>query len=392
MAESEEYEVGYDCDLVEPLARDSLKCGICRYLLRDAQQTSCCGHCFCKKCADKHLRSVVIDKSCPYCREEEFKFHNDKKTQREVSDLIIFCTNKQPGGCPWFGELRLQDRHLKEECQFTDVQCTNGCQRLIQRAMLEAHVNSECELRQVACESCNATGTYQWITGDHQQKECKDFIIDHYKQQLADAQKRLEAAEQKCMELQKSEGASKTDIEIKKKLSAFHALEWPIQLKCLADEDSPGLPTVIKMPCFTKSNQNGWSSPSFTTHEAGYKMFMQVYDNGYIHGEGFEKFISVALYLMKGKHDEQLTWPMKGTVNIQLLNILADQDHSQVVEFKFSGHDSKMCTVAKGNQKAYRASWAHKFLALDNLSYNQHRKCQYLEGNCVYFRVQSFEC
>ena len=393
MAESEEYEVGYDFDLVEPLANDSLKCGICHYLTRKAQQTLCCGNCFCKKCLDKFLLSKVLDKKCPCCNVEDFTFTNDMRTQREVDDLKIFCPNKQPGGCPWSGELRSVGEHLEKKCQFTDMQCTNdGCQQMIRRELLEAHVKSECELRQVTCKWCNTAGIFQWITGDHQQTEC---VVN----QLADARKRLEVAEQKSiateqkyMELQKSVRANEIDIEIKKKLSAFHALEWPIQLNCLADEDSPGLPTVIKIPRFTYSNQDGWSSPSFTTHETGYKMFMKIYPNGYKYGVGFEKFISVALYLMKGKHDEQLTWPMKGTVNIQLLNILADRDHSQVVEFKFTGRDQMMCKVADGNQKADRASWAHEFFPLNNLSYNRHRKCQYLKDNCVYFRVQSYIC
>ena len=143
------------------------------------------------------------------------------------------------------------------------------------------------------------------------------------------------------------------------------------------------------MTQFSKSNEEGWSSQPFTTHKGGYKMFMKVYAKGYIHGEGHEKFISVALYLMKGGHDERLVWPMKGTVSIQLLNILADEDHSQVVEFKFNGHDQKMCSVSNG-RRAERASWAHKFIELKNLPYNQHRKHQYLKDNCIYFRVQSF--
>ena len=388
--QNEEYEVGYECDVVEISSDNSLKCGICHHVLRDAQQTMCCGHSSCKKCIEKALQSTVIDKKCPFCNEKVIDFVSDKKTQRQVLDLKIYCPNKQPGGCPWSGELRSQEKHLRDDCPFTEVQCTNGCLQIIQRRMLEDHLKSECELRQVICECCHITGYFQWITGDHQQKECVNFKVNYYKQQLAETQKELEAVKQKFADLQeKFECTNKINIENKKKLSAFHALVWPTQLNCLVAEDSSGLPTVIKMSQFSKSSQDGWSSPSFTTHEVGYKMFMKVYANGYIHGEGYENSISVALYLMKSEHDERLTWPMKGTVNIQLLNILVDEDHSRVVEFKFNGRDQKMCSVTNG-RCAERASWAHKFIALDNLSYNQHRRHQYLKDNCIYFRVQNF--
>ena len=335
------------------------------------------------------LQSTVIDKKCPCCNEKTFNIVPDKKTQRHVLDLKVYCTNKQPGGCIWTGELRSLEKHLGDDCPFTEVQCSSGCLQMIQRQMLEDHLESKCRLRQVICESCNITGPFQWITGEHQLKECVNFKLDYYKQQLAETQKELETVKQKFAELQqKFECTNNID---KKKLSAFHALDWPTQLNCLAAESLPGLPTIIKMPQFSKSNKDGWPSPSFTTDEGGYKMFMKVYANGYVHGEGHEKFISVALFLMKGEHDERLTWPMKGTVTIQLLNILADEDHSQVVEFKFNGRDEKMCLVRNGvHMHAERASWAHKFIALDNLSYNQHRKHQYLKNNCIYFRVQSF--
>ena len=229
--QNEEYEVGYECDLVEASSDDSLKCNICHHVLRDAQQTMCCGHSFCKKCIEKALQSTVIDKKCPCCNEKTLNFVPDKKTHRHVLDLKIHCPNKQPGpepGCTWIGELRSREKHLRDDCPFTEVQCSNDCLQMIQRRMLEDHLKSECGLRQVVCECCNITGPFQWITGDHQQKECANFKVNYYKQQLADTQRELEAVKQKFAELQeKFECAGKID---KKKLSAFHALDWPTQL------------------------------------------------------------------------------------------------------------------------------------------------------------------
>lgn len=385
----EEYEVGYEIDPVGALS-DDLNCGICHHVVRDAQQTMCCGHSTCKQCIDKVLQTKIIDKKCPYCSNPDFKVVTDKKTQRQVLNLVVYCPHKQIGpepGCVWKGELRSREKHLNDDCPFTEVYCTNGCQKTIQRRRLEDHLKLECKLRQV-CKYCNGTGYYQQINGNCEQKEWKDLEANSYKQLLAETQRRLEVVEQNYKELQQQLECS--NIQTREKLSAFDALDWMTRLNGLASKCSRGLPMVIKMPDFTKSNQDEWSSLPFTTGIAGYKMFIKVYPNGYRHGEGYGKFISVALFLMSGEHDEELSWPFKGIVNIQLLNQLENKDHSQVVEFKFNGRDPKMCQRVTDRSHAERACWAHKFISHDALQYNYHRKHQYLKDKCIFFNVQSF--
>lgn len=384
--QQEEYEVGYEIDPVGASSDilDDLNCGICHHVVRDAQQVTCCGHNACKQCIDKALRTRNIDKKCPYCSNPVFNVMDDKKTQRKVLNLQVYCPHKQQkgpeAGCVWKGELRSREKHLSNDCSFTEVKCTNGCQEIIQRRQLENHLRLECVLRRVNCEYCNGTGYYQHTNGDRELEECKE--------QLAETQRRLEVVEQKYRELQQKVECS--DTQTRKKLSAFHALDWVTQLNGLASETSAGLPVIIKMPNFTKSNQDGWSSPPFTTANGGYKMFIKVYPNGYLHGEGYGKCISVALYLMNGEHDEELRWPLTGTMSIQLLNQVADNDHSQVVEFKFSGRDLKMCQRVTNGNHAERACWAHKFIPHEALQYDKHKKHEYLKNKCIFFRVQSF--
>lgn len=393
-AQTEEYVGGYDCDIVNASLGDSIKCGICHHVLRDAQQTICCGQNFCKQCIDKTLQTKTIDKKCPFCSVKPCNFVPDTKTQRQVYNSEVYCPNRQSEpepGCSWTDKLRSMKKHLDDECQFTEVQCSSGCRQMVQRRLLEDHLKLECELRQVNCEYCGVTGTFQWITGDHRQKECASIETNYYKQQLADTREKLQKVEQLYKELQqKFECCNKDNVVNKKKLSAFDALSWSTQLNCLATEQSPGLPTIIKMPHFNKSNQDGWPSPPFTTDEVGYKMVMKVYANGYLHGDGRGKFISVALYLMSGDHDERVEWPLKGTVSIQLLNQLEDQDHSQVVHFRFDGRDPIMCARVTNGSQAERACWAHKFIAHESLQYNYHKKHQYLKDKCIFFRIQSF--
>ena len=51
------------------------------------------------------------------------------------------------------------------------------------------------------------------------------------------------------------------------------------------------------------------------------------YPNGHL---GYDDYVTVGVYLMKGDHDDHLTWPVKGTLTVRLLNQLSDSNHSEL--------------------------------------------------------------
>ena len=75
-------------------------------------------------------------------------------------------------------------------------------------------------------------------------------------------------------------------------------------------------------------------------------MCLQVFANGYSWLN--RGHVSVHAYLMKGGHDDHLTWPVRGTLTVQLLNQISDSSHSEPVEFHFNGSDVCCCRVVKG--------------------------------------------
>ena len=173
---------GYDCDFVNAPA-DDLLCRICQYPARDPILTVCCGHNFCTTCLQCYLQSRSINHgSCPYCREDKFQTMPDKRTERYVLNLKVFCSYKHLG-CKWVGELRSLEDHVSENssihtgCPFTELQCSNGCGVVMQRRLVEGHLKSECELREVKCEYCNTTGSYQWINSSHHE-ECPKYPVE----------------------------------------------------------------------------------------------------------------------------------------------------------------------------------------------------------------------
>ena len=100
--------------------------------------------------------------------------------------------------------------------------------------------------------------------------------------------------------------------------------------------------------------------------------------------------VSVDLYLMKGDHDDHLSWPIRGTLTVQLLNQLSDSNHSEPVPFHFDGSSLHCQRVMKGT-KSNNGLWSNRFIPHKRLSYDADKKCQYLKDDCVFFRVCDFQ-
>ena len=99
---------GYDCKFVlKPPIAFQTKCPICHLILRDPYQAKCCGNSFCHSCIEGiHTNH----KPCPMCR-NNFDIFEDKRLQRSLSQLHVFCKHRKDG-CMWKGELRELQPHL----------------------------------------------------------------------------------------------------------------------------------------------------------------------------------------------------------------------------------------------------------------------------------------
>jgi TolA-binding protein len=100
--------------------------------------------------------------------------------------------------------------------------------------------------------------------------------------------------------------------------------------------DFPVLPVYLNMTNVREHNASNshWLSEPFYTHEEGYKMRLVVYPNGKY--TRTDTYISVAIYLMSGKYDDKLDWPVNMTLNVTLLNQLDSHKKTYVRFFHFS--------------------------------------------------------
>ena len=182
----------------------------------------------------------------------------------------------------------------------------------------------------------------------------------------------------------------KVNTQLQLQVETIFKNYWSLQLNYLANSGNEVVPVVIKLAEFKKYKYcEAVYSSGFYTRDGGYKMclWMYIYPNGCT---GYGNYVTVRVYLMKGDHDDHLTWPVKGTLTVQLLNQLSDSNHSEPVKFHFDGSNIACQRVMKGTKSTYGV-WSYEFMPHKRLSYDADKKCQYLKHDYVFFRVYNFQ-
>ena len=160
---------GYECEFVDPVK--DFECPLCLHVTRDPNLTSCCGQHFCQVCIN---RIQTKHQPCPMCKETKFTVMLDKKQNRKVLELKVYCTMKEQG-CSWTGELGGLSRHL-EDCQYVTVACTKGCGASFQRHCMAVHIAELCPKRDFTCEYCGFKSTYEEVCNKHW-PECAKYPL-----------------------------------------------------------------------------------------------------------------------------------------------------------------------------------------------------------------------
>ena len=133
-----------------------------------------------------------------------------------------------------------------------------------------------------------------------------------------------------------------------------------------------------------KKDKVQWFSDPFYTHNKGYKMCLHVDAAG--HGDGKGTHLSVFLYLMKGPHDDELTWPLRRKFEIKLLNQISDSEHYTVTvtydDNTTGGSDKR---VTEGERVAL--GWGRSKYIFNKSLNKITPRYQYLKDDCLFFQV-----
>ena len=425
---------GYEYKFVNPVP-DRCICYICHLPSRDAYMTGrCCeGQTICKSCLDQWQKRAGNVK-CPVCRKEKGGFSQNYHMKREIKSLHIYCANKEKG-CKWKGELNDINNHLgnSKGCWFEKVKCSNECGKMMQRRYLTSHVETECPRRKVNCRYCHDTGEHQFIEGQHKEecpklplpcpnkcevgsvpreemeahrKECPLEMIqcEYYSVgcEVRMAHKDKEEHDNENMKEHLMMTKAQLAIALKQinnlvQLAMVNSMssppnntKWPIILDLKATMLQSGnqmCPVTINMSGYNmkKKDKVVWYSDSFYTHNKGYKMDLRVDAAG--DGEGSGTHLSVFLYLTKGPHDDELTWPLRGKFEIRLLNQISDSEYFSVIltyDDKTTD-DNAAGRVTEGIRSKTGWGWS-RYISNEILN-KVTPTCQYLKDDCLFFQV-----
>lgn len=218
-------------------------------------------------------------------------------------------------------------------CPNYPVKCPYNCgNRNIRRAELSKHEH-QCTLRPVVCPFQSAgckVPLVQKDLNDHMSTytahhlELVTKAFDSLRTRAETAEKELHAARTEIEDIRRKEEVSRRAVDVKLKAIVMNADElagtcndaqkFAVQsIRSLIDETfylkKIGQPITFQMINYSDYKRSGkvWYSPPFYVAD-GYKMCLAVYAGGIGIGRG--SCLSIALCLMKGEFDDELTWPV----------------------------------------------------------------------------------
>lgn len=237
-------------------------------------------------------------------------------------------------------------KHIDRECRYTEVKCTNKCTERdnktvtkVMRMHLQDHLKNDCPLRPYSCAHCHKKATYLSITRDHYDKcSMKRCACPHTECRMMIEQKLFEKHKQNCQYapvpckyaiLGCNERKLRKYIEQHEKDDTHHlqlAMATIVSMK-REEESKPTIQFVFQISNVPKKcNENYIHSEPFYTSRRGYHLQLDVHLS-VSNPSLCENLVNLYLYMRKGKNDSQLQWPFLGTMKIELLNQLEDNNH-----------------------------------------------------------------
>ena len=167
--------------------------------------------------------------------------------------------------------------------------------------------------------------------------------------------------------------------------------QWILRLYTLSISGDKTCPVIVRV-CDVKDKKlqkTKWHSDPFYTRDKGYRMCLRVIINGTSSGENTH--ISVFLYLMRGRYDGNLQWPLIGTFEITILNQKMDGEHYTNNPIKFtektpSGISSKV-SAKQTDDMARDGLGRSEFISYEDLEKDTATH-QYLKDDCMFIRVR----
>ena len=206
-------------------------------------------------------------------------------------------------------------------------------------------------------------------------------------------QRLTESEEKSCQMIQNLEQrlkdeSQKLQQQIKDKDEEYQKLKQSQQtveklVQGMKDETRRLRPQMLGLPMEFKVENTNDSIflPPFCTHPYGYQMCIHVDPNG--HGSGKGTHVSIFTYLMLGPFDDNLKWPFRGVITIQMRNQAKNCHHVE----KTISYDERTPDAASrvmGAMRSERGRGHSQFLSHDALVA---KEIQFLRNNHITIQI-----
>ena len=344
---------------------------------------------FVRKHLDQHLNTKCPKRAynCPHCGEKGTFASITKDHDQVCEKKIVACLNIG-SGCSLSMEQGTIKEHVSSNCEYTEVACVYeslGCGVKMLRKDKATHENEVREkhmdlslvnVKLLTVEQKTLTATFKL----REEKLEKSMVLkdEQHKNLTEEYNKLSKKSETLTMKLatlsEKHDSLSKkheTLLEQHKILSdtvSSHKEQHKIQIR----KDK----FIFKLPHYASKkerNEEFFSAP-FYSHPGGYRMYININANGW--GDGKGTHVSVFTKILAGHYDNQLHWPVVGTVTYELLNQLEDNNHHGKISIFTTNSDMRV-GISKGS---------YKFIPHSSLGHKA-TNTQYLLDDTLYFRV-----
>jgi len=362
-----------------------------------------CGLVIQHRLLEHHLKSdcKLRQVNCKYCNiTGNHQWITGVHQQEECPKYPVEC----PNHCET-GYIKREDitRHL-EGCPLALVECPLnilGCKSVIRRDCRLQHMEETAEQHMV-CTKNAIVSVQNELKYMKQMFEVKSCQLDSTETKLQNVLERLSATENELDSVKQELKDVKeellcrmkeNEVKFQQLLAQFEAYtRAPISSssvdQCFTHDTVKNAILMIKVGEFVRKRiqREGWYSQSFYTSKLGYKMCLYFNLGGI--GKGRGTHISIGAFLMKGDNDDNLSWPVQGSLNIKLLNQIADSNHVEI-SLKF-GRGNYSERVRNGT-RSFSGCHCDQVIAHSCLKYSPDDNTQYLKDDCIVCSVVSFK-
>ena len=143
-------------------------------------------------------------------------------------------------------------------------------------------------------------------------------------------------------------------------------------------------PFEFTMPNYSKlkHNRSPWFSPAFYHAYSGYKMQLRI--DAYGAGDGKGTHLSLYVCLVQGQYDDQLAWPCRGEMYVQLINWRENAQHVREL-VGFSGGKIVSEVASKSRPKG---KGRHQFVVHQVLESQREEDAMLLRNDCLRIQVE----